>query len=463
MSRVVPGRASLAICLGLCWLASPAMAQVPRIQGQGTAASGMGNAFAAQADDPSALHYNPAGMTQLRGLQVMVGGLLTGGTTRFTNSVGASATGDRDGSFAWPPPAHVFLVANMKDLGVTALGDLTAGIGVTVPFGSIMRWPDTVPFRAVTVFNAFPLFDVKPTLAYPLTRNLSVGVGADIYTFSGLFGEGHAESQSISPGGPLAPLLGPAGSKVEVYGRDTAVGFNVGLLYTAIRNSGGQPLANVAVVYRSQATLNLTGALMSNGIKVQDATSTLVLPQVITGGVALWPVRNEAREWKLEVDVDYVGWKSVGNLDIRLANGTVILQPQNWKSTYTTMVGTEYRWSKLDAMPEWEWAVRGGYTYQPTQMPDLTFNPGIASADVHILSTGAGVLCKEHGSLLGIARCGGLGMGLVPVKGIGLDLSFQTSLYEPRTISGNSGIRAGVNGLYKSLLYTGGLSIRLHF
>ena len=35
---------------------------------QGTAAAGQGDAFAAQADDPSAIFYNPAGMTQLRGI-----------------------------------------------------------------------------------------------------------------------------------------------------------------------------------------------------------------------------------------------------------------------------------------------------------------------------------------------------------------------------------------------------------
>ncbi|HSA62079.1 MAG TPA: outer membrane protein transport protein [Nitrospiraceae bacterium] len=451
------------LSLSLCWSSGPACAQVPRIQGQGTAASGMGNAFAAQADDPSALHYNPAGMTQLHGMQVMLGGLLSGGTTDFTNSSGVHATGDRDGSLAWPPPTHAFLVANVKELGLTALGDLAAGIGVTVPFGSIMRWPDNVPFRAVTVFSTLPLIDIKPTLAYQLTRDLSVGVGADIYTFSGMFGEGHAESQSISPGGPLTPLFGQAGSKVELYGKDTATGFNAGLLYTAIRNGEGQPIANLAFVYRSEATLHLAGALTSNGNKVQDAMTTLVLPQVITGGIALWPVRNREREWKLEIDVDYVGWKSVGNLDIRLANGTVIPQPQNWKGTYATMVGSEYRWSKVDSMPEWEWAVRGGYTFQPSQMPALTFNPGIPSADVHVLSTGAGLLCKENGSLLGIVNWGSLGLGLVHVKGIGLDLSYQTSLYEPRTVSGNTGIRTGVNGLYKSTFYTGGLSLRLMF
>jgi long-chain fatty acid transport protein len=437
---------------------SPASGQVPRIQGQGTTASGMGNAFAAQADDPSSLHYNPGGMTQLHGVQVMVGGLLSGGTTRYTSPTGVTATGDRNGSVAWPPPGHAYLIANLKDIGITALGDMTAGIGLTVPFGSLTRWPENGPFRTVTTFNSLPLLDIKPTVAYPLTRDLSIGVGADIYTFSGLVGEGHAEQQFVSPGG-----LAPAGSKLELSGKDTAAGFNLGLLYTALRNSEGMPVANVALVYRSQATLHLAGALLANGTKVQDATSTLVLPQVISGAVALWPVRTTEREWKLEVDVDYVGWKSVRNLDVRLANGTVIPQPQNWKSTYAAMVGTEYRWIKMESLPDWEVALRGGYTNQQTQMPDLSFNPGVPSADVHIGSVGLGLLCKPGGSLLGLIPCGDIGVGRVKAQAIGLDLSYQVSLYEARTVSGNSGVRAGVNGFYQSAFHTGGISLRVNF
>jgi long-chain fatty acid transport protein len=283
-------------------------------------------------------------------------------------------------------------------------------------------------------------------------------VGADIYTFSGLLGEGHAEQQSVSPGG-----LAPAGSKLELAGKDTAAGFNLGLLYTALRNGEGQPVANLALVYRSQATLHLAGALLANGMKVQDATSTLVLPQVISGAVALWPVRTPDREWKLEFDVDYVGWKSVRNLDVRLANGAVIPQPQNWKSTYAAMVGTEYRWMRLESVPHWEVALRGGYTNQQTQMPDLSFNPGVPSADVHIVSIGLGMLCKADGSLLGLIPCGGVGVGGVKAQAIGLDLSYQVSLYEPRTVSGNTGVRAGVNGLYQSTFHTGGVSLRVNF
>src|SRR5262249_29970570 len=128
-------------------IAEPVFAQVPRIQGQGTAASGMSNAFSAQADDPSALHYNPAGMTQLQGVEFMHRIPLRRGPASFAEPAGPTGTGDRNGSVAWPPPGHIYLTANLKDLGVTALGNLTAGIGLTVPFGSLTRWPTDGPFR----------------------------------------------------------------------------------------------------------------------------------------------------------------------------------------------------------------------------------------------------------------------------------------------------------------------------
>jgi long-chain fatty acid transport protein len=387
----------------------------------------------------------------------MTGALLSGGTTTFTSPTGVTATGDRDGSLAWPPPTHLYLTANLKDLGIRAFGDLTAGIGMTVPFGSVTRWPNDGPFRTATTFNTLPLLDIKPTVAYRLTNDLSIGLGADIYTFSGLFGEGHVERKSVWPGGGGIP----AGAQVELFGADTAAGLNASLLYTALRNPDGKPLANIGIVYRSQATLHLNGALLANGAKVSDATATFVLPQVFTGAIAIWPVRNHEREWKLEVDVDYVGWKSVRNLDVHLANGGTIPQPLNWRSTYAVMLGTEHRWLAMESLPSWEVALRAGYTTQPTQMPDFGFDPGVPSADVHIVGTGLGLVCKEQGKFLGLFTCGEVGVGVLKPKLIGLDLSYQAALYEDRTVVGNR--NPTVNGTYKSVLHTGGISIRVAF
>lgn len=434
-----------------------AEAQTPRIHGQSASAAGMGNAFAAQADDPSALHYNPAGMTQLPGFQSLFGTSLIGGTTQFTGPTGTQVTGDRNGSIAWPPPGHVYLVANLKDLGLSALENFTAGIGLNSPFGSLTRYPTDGPFRSALYFNTMPLLDIKPTVAYKVNEQLSLGAGADIYTFSGLFGEGHLEQQSIWPGG-----LGiPAGSRLEINGSDTTAGFNVSLLYTPFRNSDGKPLVNIGLVYRSQARLHLTGHLLANGASVGEASATFVLPQIFSGAMAVWPVRTREREWKLELDVDYTGWKSNGALDVRVANLGVLPFPQNWQSAYTVMVGTEYRLLHVVSMPEWNIALRAGYMNQQTQMPDRTFNPGVPSANAHIPSAGVGFICHENGAFLGIIRCGDLGFGPLKPKLFAIDLSYQAGLYEVRTIAGNQ--NPTVNGRYDTLIHAASLSLRFNY
>lgn len=455
-------RRALLLCLlcsaaGFVLAAASAHAQTPRLQGQSAAAAAMGNAFVAQADDPSALHYNPAGMTQLHGFQTLFGTTLIGGTTQFTSPTGAQTTGDRNGSVAWPPPGHVYLVANLKDLGLSALGNFTAGIGMNNPFGSLTRYPNDGPFRTAITFTTLPLLDIKPTIAYKLNDQLSFGLGADIYTFSGLFGEGHLEQKSIWPGG-----LGiPAGSLMEINGSDTTAGFNVSLLYTPFRNSDGKPLVNIGMVYRSQATFHLTGNFLANGASVAGATATFVLPQVFSGGIGIWPVRTSEREWKLEFDVDYTGWKSNRNLDVHLTNGALLPFPQNWQSTYTVMIGTEYRWLRLASMPDWDIALRAGYMNQQAQIPDRTFNPGVPSANTHIPSVGIGLACHENGRFLGLVRCGELGIGPLKPKLFAIDLAYQAGLYEVRTIAGNQ--NPTVNGRYDSMVHVGSLSLRFNY
>lgn len=43
-------------------------AQAFRFQPQGARAAGQGNAFAAEADDATAIHYNPAGLSHVNGV-----------------------------------------------------------------------------------------------------------------------------------------------------------------------------------------------------------------------------------------------------------------------------------------------------------------------------------------------------------------------------------------------------------
>ncbi len=435
---------------------SPVSAGSFRLYDHSASATGQASAFTAQADDASAGYYNPAGMTQLRGVQFSAGTTLIGGGFSFQNAAGTQTNGDLRGSVALPPPSNLYLTANLKDLGIGSSDSTTVGLAVFNPFGTLTRWPDSGPFATATTKAALELIDIRPSIAFRPLPDLAIGVGADIYTFSGAFGEGQVERQFRWPGG-----LGiPAGTGMELNGRDTAAGFNVSLLYTPLRNEDGLPLVNIGLIYRSQATLHLDGQLLAGGTHVADTRTTLVLPQIFTGGIAVWPVRHKDREWKLELDVDYTGWKSVRNLDTTLSNGLTIANPANWMSGYTVMIGTEYKWLKPEPLPDWDIALRAGYWHAQKAIPDQTYNPAIPDSDQHAISTGVGFMCREKGRFLGIIPCGGSDKPLSP-KGFGIDLAYQAILYEERTIAGN--VNPTVNGTYRSTLQVGSLNLRVNF
>jgi long-chain fatty acid transport protein len=451
--------AGLATKLLLCqlMLGTDAHGEAFRLFNQGAAAAGQGGAFAAQADDPSAIYYNPAGLTQLRGVQIYTGAEFVGGTTEFTSPSGAKATGPFPGDIAFPPPMNLYMTANLPDVGVTGLGNLAVGLGVISRFGLLTSYPDDGPFSTAVTSAALPLLDIKPTLAYRINDKLSIGLGADIYTFAPFLGEGHFELMFDWPGGGGIP----PGVPVELNGTGTTAGFSGGLLYTPILNEAGKPVLSLGLQYRSRANLPVSGEFLVNGVKAADASATLRLPQVLTGAVAVWPVRNAEREWKLETDLDYVLWETFESLDVTLSNGGVLPFPQDWKNSFVVYAGTEYRWLRMDRLPDWELALRAGYWFSETPIPDRNFNPVVPDADNHTIAIGVGMRCRQNARFLGLFRCGHLGVGSMRTKAIGVDLAYQAVLYQSRTITGNR--NPTVDGTYESTLHSGSISLRFEF
>jgi long-chain fatty acid transport protein len=427
-------------------------AQALRFQPQGATAAGQGNAFVAQADDASAIHYNPAGLSQVEGVQAVYGTTLLGGSIKYKSPTGIDTRGDFGGSIAFPPPSHTYLSANLRALGWDRLSNVTIGLGLNSPFGLNTRYPVDGPFNTAVTSAALPLIDIKPTIAYKFNDQLAIGVNADIYTFAGFLGQGHAEQRQVGTGAL-------AGASLEFNGKGTGAGAAFSLLYTPLRNSDGKPIASIGLVYRTQAVVPLSGSFLINGAKVADASTNLVLPQIYTGAMAIWPVRTSEREWKLELDVEYVEWKSNRNLDIHLSSGMVVPQPQQWKTVPVVAIGTEYKWLNPDWLPHWDVAVRSGYTRTENPVPDTTFNPGIISLSSNTLSIGAGFLCKGQGQFLGLMSCGGAS-SLWP-KAIGLDVAFQEWFYEPRTVTGN--LNRTVNGTYQAYVHLGTVSAKFMF
>lgn len=430
-------------------------AQALRFQPQGAVATGQGNAFAAQADDASAIHYNPAGLSQVEGVQAVFGTTLLGGSIKSKGTTGIDTRGDFGGSTVFPSPSHTYLSANLRALGLTSLSRVTVGLGLTSSFGLNTRYPVDSPFNTAAKSASLPLLGIKPTIAYKVTDDLSVGLGVDIYTFAGFLGEGQAEQQQVGSG-----FRGiPAGASVELNGKGTGVGMNASLLYTLIRNIDGKPLTSIGIIYRSQAVLPLHGGLLVNGVKTASASTSLALPPIYTVAIAFWPVRTTEREWKLEVDVDVVAWKSYKDLNLYLSNGTMLPQPRQWKTVPVVSLGMEYKWLNPSWLPNWEVAARAGYTRTEDPVPDLTFDPASISLPSNTLSLGAGFLCKQGGVFLGAIPCGG-GSALWP-KAIGFDVAYQEWFYDSRTIVGN--LNPTVNGTYHALVHLGTFSLKFLF
>src|SRR5215831_75677 len=113
-----------------------------RIPNQDAEAIGRGNAFVATADNPAALYYNPAGITQLEGHNLLAGALFY----MDVNTDYESPSGQRVENERKILPVPHF------DYVYTPEGQpFSFGLGVYAPFGLGMEWPDTAPFRSAGV------------------------------------------------------------------------------------------------------------------------------------------------------------------------------------------------------------------------------------------------------------------------------------------------------------------------
>src|SRR5208283_1649638 len=106
------------VCLLLCGMlcfSFNARADAFRLPNQDPEAIARGNAFAATADDPAAIYYNPAGITQLDGQNASVGLYLISPGEKFTSTSGKTATANSD----FEPVPQIYYVISPKDFPVS--------------------------------------------------------------------------------------------------------------------------------------------------------------------------------------------------------------------------------------------------------------------------------------------------------------------------------------------------------
>lgn len=355
VKRLIP--ALVAVCI---MLPSAAFASGFAINEQGAKALGMGGAFAAQADDPTAVYYNPAGITQLEGTQVSVGVSLIQPSTSFKADNGNHSR-TKDQTFAIPT---LYLTSKIND-------KITVGFGTFVNFGLGMDWRDDWDGAyLVGGTNAeIATVNFNPVVAYNVTKDFSVAAGLVYQRLDVTI-----ESKIIADDRPL-----------KLKGDSDAVSWNVGAHYKLGENWRFGISYRPEVKHEVEGT-SKTDSVVAGIIKLNsDFTADLTLPAVTQFGVA-WT----NKKWTVELDGQYTQWSSYDKLEPKGVD--ISSKPKNWDDVWAIRLGAQYQVNE-------KLALRSGIIRDYSPVPDESLDPMLPTGDRWIYTVGIGYDFSERMTL----------------------------------------------------------------
>ncbi len=324
----------------------------------GAASIMQAGAFAAQADDASAVFQNPAGLIQIKGHQIMLGSDILFPETKY-KSPGFSEYTDSEAAYL---PYFFF----STDFRGTA--PLRFGLGVTVPYGQSTKWSyDAVRnwFYSVPRYSAMQTVNISPALAYGITPELSAGAGFNIY-------RSKLELKYLLP--PPPPPPGEMQAKVDVDG--TGYGGTFGLLY---KTNG----ISIGATYKTGYEIDYDGDYSVPGVLKEDAETAMDFPPVACLGIAVYP----NSKLKLEFDAEWVGYSCMDKIPVDITVIPPYEIDKDWDDCYTFAIGAEYKKSERTVL-------RGGIAYLTTPIPDSTFEPSMPDSNSWIITAGGEFITK---------------------------------------------------------------------
>jgi len=392
------------------------------VTAQGGSAMALSSAFTARADDPSAIYYNPAGISQQHATAVLVGTTIIRPHTDYQPASIGTAAEERERYYVLP---HFYATQRLSPR-------VTVGLGVFSPFGLSTKWPEDWDGRFQVIDATIRVVTFNPVVAWQPSQWLTVAGG--LHYSEVKLSERRAINLAVQvPGAPEGT--------VSVEGDAQALGYSGAALVTP------SPQWQIGVSYRSRANA-----------EVNDGQADFTVPALFAGTFSDGPIRTEVTlppslrtglvfrpgaAWNIELDATWTGWSTIDQLAIQFANG---LQPDvttlGWRDSMTYSLGVEYHLSGSVSL-------RGGYLYDLTPIPDDRANPLIPDADRQGVS---------------------FGFGLTSSRWV-LDAGYQFLWFErekendfgSRSNSSVPPIDARANGLYRSNAHVVGVSLGYGF
>jgi long-chain fatty acid transport protein len=348
-------------------LASNVSANGFRLASQDGFASARGEAFAATADNASAIYYNPAGIAQITGTSLRSGlySIYVDPTFQPPDTQpNAGQTYDVGKHYNFIP--QVFLTHTFENSPVSV------GLGVYAPYGGNMAWPQNTGFRSVATEGSLKYIRANPVIAFKLFPNLSIGGGVMVD-----YGKIDLEQGLLANAQPFVNFF-------RFQGDGWTVGYNLGVLW--------QPVEQVSLgaTFRSATTITMNGhtefeqqPVIPDTIESAQADFTFPITAVV--GLSYRPTPK----WNLEFDADYTDWSSFGIVTVsQQATPPFPIQQNipvtlNWQPSWMYELGVTRYFDN-------GWHVSAGYVYNENSVPDAYYTPLAADLDRNFFSAGTG-------------------------------------------------------------------------
>jgi long-chain fatty acid transport protein len=323
---------------------------------QDATAIARGNAFDATADNPSAIYYNPAGISQLPGINLELGELnYLGINTTYESTSGSHV----DSKFQVIPVPEIYGTYSPTNLPVSF------GLGVYAPFGLGVQWPGDSSLRSLAIDSKLTYITINPVVSWQVIKSLSVAVGPTINYADISFSRG---------------LLSP-NDFYQFSGTGFSYGLTAGLLW--------KPLSELSfgANYRLASTTDFHGTSTygpapGDGTESVGTSASVPFPQTVSTGISYRPTPK----WNLEVDVDYINWSTLGTVTLngtRNIFGADLPLVLNWHDSWQYKFGvTRY----LDD----GWFISAGYFYSTDTTSSSSYLAGVPDTNLHVGSLGFG-------------------------------------------------------------------------
>jgi long-chain fatty acid transport protein len=387
----------LIICLSYVW-ADKIYASGFNLYEHGAKGTGMSGAFSARADDASAIFFNPAGLAYLDGWNTYVGGTFILPKIKFSGSAPYPGYGveeeTKDRTF-YAPAVYLTKRVHPK-IGV--------GIGVYAPFALGTEWDNAAEYtgRYISQRSELKGIYISPSAAYAYNEMISIGMNLNV-----VYSSVEMDRVYYTPFDENVLDVANVGISAD---NGIEFGVDVGTLIKPLRN------LQFALVYRSEISNEYEGTATFDQILTGDssldaiieqqlpknkdgeyeigAESEIPFPAQFVVGIMYKPME------KLSLEFDYVRffWSAFDEMpiyfskakeegDINTPDDEIL--PENYEDINQFRFGAEYQINRA-------FAVRLGYVYDETPVPDPTVSPFLPDNTRNDFSLGFGYTFGDY-------------------------------------------------------------------